>query len=395
MGRILRPELWFALGATLLLALGQVLRLPSDVRVLSASGGPIAGVHLVYPPLYVAFSPFLQIADRLNLLGAGQLVALLAWVNLLWMLRRAPRSSGAGWDIRRLAIEGARLTGVNLAFLLVLAIVAAAPRPRAALAVADPDLLAVDFHSHTAASHDGCSRQTAERDLRRHAASGFDAVFITDHDTVDASLAAWRAGSAGVPSGLALPLRGEEVSSPRLHLVMLGPPDRARLAVASLPEYWKHGLPAGDLAGIEIANGSPRALEFPREERDRMLDLAARRGLFVAAATDDHGWGSAVYAWNLVRLPGWRRWSPRELEDRLLAALRGGGPGAVTVVARVRGEPGENGLVRVFDPPLQLWEAARSLPPLQAAVSLAWVWVLCLGAMSVRRPGVGGARNRS
>jgi hypothetical protein len=385
-----RTALLFVMGVTALLAAGQFLHHSSDLRLLSPSGGFLEGAHLSYPAAYVVFAPFFQAADRLTLMGTGQLAVLLGWVNLLVLAWRLPAVIRVRWAWRGLLVASARLAAANIAFFLILLLVAAVPRPRAALVLSDPDLLAVDFHSHTNASHDGATRQTVERNLRRHAASGFAAAFITDHDTVEASEAAHRAWSAGTPPVLALPLRGEEVSRPGSHTLMLGPPGPGRVAVASLPEYWRYGLPpdapgGARLAGLEIANGSPRSLDLPAEERGRALELAARRGLFLAAGTDDHGWGSASYAWNLVRLPGWRDTPPRELEARLLAELGARGQRAIAVVARARAEPRAGAIDRALDPLRQAWEAARSMPPLQAASCLAWTWAAFLVVERRRR----------
>ena len=136
-------------------------------------------------------------------------------------------------------------------------------RGRAALAPADGragrtsrDQVVVDFHTHTNRSHDVAG--TAMRDydvasnLRWHRRAGFDAAFITDHNTV---------GPLAAGEGLAIGCPGIEVSAWRAHIVLLGdsvPVDRSHynrdlaglleflrsteteygaLSVASIPEY--------------------------------------------------------------------------------------------------------------------------------------------------------------
>ena len=146
----------------------------------------------------------------------------------------------------------------------------------------------MDFHSHTNVSHD--VRNTwmrgfdTEANRRWHTRAGFDAAFITDHNTIEGL----RPGSRGAGSGgqrkhpVLCP--GIEVSAWRAHIVLLGdtlPVDRSRyngsldelltllatsdsalgaLSVASLPEYRRNHwgrldqLVAAGLDGFEIVN---------------------------------------------------------------------------------------------------------------------------------------------
>ena len=77
-------------------------------------------------------------------------------------------------------------------------------------------MLAVELHAHSAASHDG--RDPVDLLLEQAAAVGLDALAVTDHDQLDASLdAAERApdyGLVGIP--------GMEVSSAAGHVLALG-----------------------------------------------------------------------------------------------------------------------------------------------------------------------------
>ena len=77
-------------------------------------------------------------------------------------------------------------------------------------------MLAVELHAHSALSHDG--RDSVDLLLEQAAAVGLDAIAVTDHDEIDASLdAAERApeyGLVGIP--------GMEVSSAAGHVLALG-----------------------------------------------------------------------------------------------------------------------------------------------------------------------------
>lgn len=79
-----------------------------------------------------------------------------------------------------------------------------------------PDVLRVELHVHSAASHDG--RDPIELILEQAAAVGLDAIAITDHDEIDASLAAARLapdyGIVGIPA--------IEVTSEAGHVLAIG-----------------------------------------------------------------------------------------------------------------------------------------------------------------------------
>ena len=103
--------------------------------------------------------------------------------------------------------------------------------------------------------------------------------------------------------------------------------------------------------------------------------LTRRRGLFLSAATDDHGYAQAVCAWNLMRLPGWRGQDPAAKLSSLTQALRRGGFSAVTIAIRPR-VPAASGSAIWLDPYLALWTKARSWTWPEALACLAWIWVL-------------------
>jgi hypothetical protein len=77
-------------------------------------------------------------------------------------------------------------------------------------------VLSVELHSHSALSHDG--RDSVELLLEQAAAVGLDAIAVTDHDEIDASLdAAAKAGEYGL-----LGIPGMEVTSAAGHVLALG-----------------------------------------------------------------------------------------------------------------------------------------------------------------------------
>jgi predicted metal-dependent phosphoesterase TrpH len=332
-----------------LLAVGFILfahahSVPAIRDAVTKSSVPL--FHLQFPVWHLIFTPLCSVADFLTVLSLHELEAFLVWTFVLILL-----------------LSRRRVLGIML-FLLFVAWAALIPRPMARLVCADPDVLLVDFHSHTQYSHDGRHSFTPEANMRWHARQGFEAGFITDHNRTEASKIAhdeskaeWRA--TGYES-----LEGEEVSLLKTHLVLLGNRERIDnspydsdtsristfvrdmhrqgfLVVASLPEYWFYHWGKGvqdfvdwGMDGFEIINSAPKALDFPRPLQLEVIDLCRKNNLFMTGISDNHGYGYATDAWNAVRLPGWPQMDPESLEMQLLSFIKKTGFSAVQVIER-------------------------------------------------------------
>lgn len=379
-----------AAAATALIVAARFFPLPAVHDAVS--GAAIPGVHLELTGGYVALGPLSAAADFLTCSSLGGAAGvLLLMLLLLPAFRWGVLAHGAEeWlDVSASARALAAYAAVCAAFLLFAVL---APRPMARLAVDDRDVLAVDFHSHTSESWDGRRRFTPEQNRRWHERAGYGAAFATDHNKLTRA------------PGL---LSGEEVSLHEAHVVVLAPgaridPDavqgmdglRAVLAdaragktgpaIMSLPEYWKHHWAELDqladwgAGGFELVTASPKALDFPAGKARALVDFCRRRNLFLAAASDNHGYGRAACAWNVVRLPGWRAMSPGALEAALIARLRAEGFKAVTVATRAR--PRGEGLAPWTDGPVAAWNEARSWPLPLAGACVAWCWLLAVAA---------------
>jgi hypothetical protein len=354
-------------------------------------------LSLHVPWAHLIFTPFQVIADWITFNSARQDAALLAYLLAGYWAFRLPA-------VLRRKTTALKEAGLFLAWIAgaacFLAWAALWPRPAASLRAADPGVLVLDFHSHSSSSWDGRKSFTPEANGRWHQEAGFSAGFLTDHNRTDGSAQALELfrKARGYRS-----LFGEELSLHGAHVVALGPRAsidnesyrgaeglrrflsesrrvHGSLAVLSLPEYWKHHL--GDLeelagsgaAGIEIVNATPKGLDFPPRLRAEVVELCRRRGLFMAGATDNHGWARAAFVWNLMRLPGHAAMGPEELGRAVLDKLGRDGFRAVEVVARVKREPDEGGLI-ALDPFLGLWTLARSLSLAQALCFAAWLWL--------------------
>lgn len=334
MGRIRRYLVGVALGTAVLAA----AFVPLPALVDAVSGSPATDAELSLPLSYVVTAPVSNLLDALTQLSMDRAVALLIGWLLLFILIGVIRP---GSRARRI-VRG--LVGAAIPFVLAVATVFL-PRPVPRLVTSDAGVSVLDFHSHTAASHDGRHGWTPERVAAWHAAQGFDAAYITDHNVpFDGS------NDAAIPL-----LPGAEWSVYRQHIVALGglPPTdlapyshdtpgllglfaalhaRGGIAIASLPEYWRNHwedldqFVSAGLDGFEIVNCAPKALEFPSADRQVVIALAARHDLLVDGVSDNHGWGNVTCVWNLVK-EGSHGFRDNQVVARPLALAQGDLPG--------------------------------------------------------------------
>src|SRR2546422_5865548 len=168
-----RHPIAFALMALVLLS----ALAPLPPLLDAVSGAPPGDVDLVRPTLYTLLAPISNVLDALTFLSLERAKALLlGWtgVLVLWgLLRRG--------TLRRRVI--AALLGPLAVVLLGVAAVLL-PRPVARLVAADSTLTVIDYHAHTARSHDGRRGWTLEDLAAWHAAQGFGASYVTDHNVV-------------------------------------------------------------------------------------------------------------------------------------------------------------------------------------------------------------------
>ncbi len=358
-------------------------------------GAPLPdALHLVLPWGYLLAAPLFSLWDGVSMLSMRRLEGFLLGLGALFVLYRAGR-----FALRRRATLLGELGALAAAVAALAGFVAAGMlwhRPMAALAGAAPDEAVVDFHTHTRASHDVGGTLMDGYDVRAnlawHRRAGFDAAFLTDHNT------ATPVPAARLPA-IACP--GVEVSAWRAHVLLLGataPVDRRRynrdltsilellrtseaeygaLSVASIPEYARNHwgrldtLVAAGLDGFEIVNASPKANELTRAARDSVAALARRTGRFLLGVSDHHGWGATSMVWNLVTVPGWRS-APDGLCAGVLERLQTGF-GAVRIVERHRLRP-DAAWPRLLTPLGVVWESWRSMGWPATASWLAWIW---------------------
>ncbi|HET7424218.1 MAG TPA: hypothetical protein VFJ92_11675 [Gemmatimonadales bacterium] len=397
------PRFRIPLALTTALLAARVFAAPP---LIDPVGGALpGGLHLQAPPLYLVFGPLFSIWDGASMLSMTRLHGFLlgtALIYLLWRLGRLALRRPVR-PLRELGVLGASLAG----FALFLALGILWHRPMLALVGAGPDRAVVDFHSHTNVSHDVrgtlMSGFGVPANLAWHRRAGFDAVFVTDHNTI--------APPAAV-AGLPLRCPGIEVSAWRAHIVLLGdtlPVDRdpysrdwsglTRLlavsdsayharSVASLPEYelnhWERldSLVAAGLDGFEIVNASPKANELSRARRDSVVALARRTGRFVVGVSDHHGWGATSMVWNLVPVPSWQT-NPATLCQRIFTRLDQGVE-SVQIVERHRLRA-DSAWPSLLTPLGVVWETWRGMTVSLTLSWLVWIWGIPLALRARER----------
>jgi len=330
--------------------------------------GAPATASLRTPLAYDIIAPFSNLLDALTLLSLVQYAATFALGLIValgvWAFRRARLRRGAA--LIRLLRAALCFGGGTVA---VAGIMLVAARPMASIALSDRDLIAVDFHSHTEASHDGRPGFDAERNREWHSSSGFDAAYVTDHRTFDGALSGVARNPARAGERTVL-LPGVELRDGDEHPILIGvDPKRMRITspdwegaaveadggpappmlLLSLPGNIGR-IPVAEtdgpvrIAGIEAVDGSPRGMGQSERDEDTILALAGSRHLALVSASDNHGWGRAAPAWSVLRIPGWRDMTPAALDIAIRLTILAKGAHAITVIARRTAPPPRNRL---------------------------------------------------
>lgn len=367
-------------------------------------------VSLVRPTAYVDFAPFSDVLDTITLLSERQHIAVLLGLAAVWALWRFARPGGMrqGWR-GNLGSFAALVTSITVVY----AAAAFLPRPVAHLASLDPDVLRIDFHSHTQASKDARRSFSIESNRAWHHAGGYDVAYVTDHDT----FAGAEQGLANDPptgnDGTVL-LPGIEVSWQGEHVGVLGDEQISRCVLsANLHDMdpqdpvpascrsvrapfvvWNHPrdpqlakLPFanGTVRAIEVANGALHGMDLIRTKRQQIVALAQQHGLALLSGTDIHGWGAAAPNWTLLRLEGWRRFDRDELAARIEQALRVGGFRATRVVERATADPGTSATALSLSVVLVPWRMLTALSMDERKMWLLWTWGIAIVVWQVRR----------
>jgi len=315
----------------------------SSVRDLVTGATP-PGVQLVVSPAYVLLSPLSRTLDAIGLLSVGEHIAVGITVIALGLI-----------------VFGFRPRAV--APLIVVAILyvcaAALPRPMARIAVADPNVVVVDFHSHTNFSGDARKGFTPEENRAWHQGAGFNVAYVSDHRSFGGAESALHGNPARAGDGtvllsayegrylgtfeIFLSLTRADSAVLLTHQRWLGDGNlasgRTPLSVVAMPG------PLGDVqvqgrdnpphfAAIELSDGGPRG--FSQIDRDwlKIIARADTLGISLVSGSNNHGWGRVSPAWTLLQIPNWRAMTPDSIAAAIESTLKT--PNRVEVIGRRR-----------------------------------------------------------
>jgi hypothetical protein len=382
------------------------------------AGHPATAVQerLIEPAAYEIFAPLSNVLDALTLLSVEQYCATLLTCALVFVVlcgRRHARSRH-GFTFRKTLRA---LAGFTSGAVAIIGIALVSVRPMASLRLSDPDLITVDFHSHTSASHDGRSGFDAERNREWHSSSGFNVAYVTDHQTFDGALRGMRGNPARSGERTTL-LPGVELRDGDEHPILIGvDPKRMRItspdwrgaAVAAdggpAPPILLLSMP-GDIlripldettgpvrvAGIEVSDGSPRGIAQAARDHDAIVALAGKLRFALVAASDNHGWGRTAPAWSVLRIPGWQEMTPAQLDIAIRRTIIDQGPRAVDVIARRTAPAATNLAQSAFSGAMVALVMFRAMSSTDRVSWLVWSWGLCW--LSLRQAGKRRRRQR-
>ena len=367
----------------------------------AATGRAVPGLALTHSSLFVILAPFCDLFDMLTLLSGRQHIALVATVfgsYAVWRVVVRVRSQGRDHWMRELA--KCLLCVVALAAIYLIGLL---PRPTATLQPKDANIVRVDFHSHTSASHDGRRGFSAEENRAWHRATGFDIAYITDHRTFAGARAGQKLNPRSAAAGTVL-LSGIETRYGGQHLNILGidfrsgdaylpsqilpaqfdisanDPAARPLILLTVPSVLSevgrvHSESPTSIDLIELSDASPRGFSQMDSARPVILHLADSLNLAVVAGSDNHGWGWTAAAWSLLNVPGWRALPPDSLAARIDRTIRSRGREAVWVVERQRPTLSTKRSLALIAP-VAIWTMLRAQEWPERISWIVWIWLI-------------------
>lgn len=371
---------------------------PLSALRYAVTGDIPQGMQLSLPGAYVLLSPLSRILDTVGLLSTAQHIAVVVTTLVVSILAAGlPRHR-----TRRRALRVAATVATSLGILIgVYAAAAALPRPMAMLSVRDPDVIRVDFHSHTNFSHDTRSGFTPEANRAWHRAGGFDVAYISDHNSFAGAEEAEKRNPlrAGEGTVLLSAFEGRYLGTFQIFLglrradsiylmdsrrhMLEGTLRSGRIpsSVAALPGPLKDiQAEARDHAphvrAIEIVDGSPRGFAQRDREGKAIIERADSLGLALVMGGNNHGWGRVAPGWTLISAAGWRALPPDSLGALIENLIQVGPRTVVRTVERRR--PTGVGPAVALTVPVVLAQLVRALTLPERLVWFVWIWAPCI-----------------
>ena len=406
-----RRILWPTALTAVLLA-GALFPLPLLRDALSGLG--FDGGRLSFTFWYILFSPFFDLLDALSVLTLQQHYGFIGSMLLGWLVLRLRNWSRRAAPVRWWR-EGAGVASVIGLIVGLYAVAVLVPRPMARFVVYDTDIVVVDFHSHTSASHDGRPGFDAERNRSWHAQAGFNVAYVTDHLARDGA-PSWREIEKGlaenperagdgtvIASGIEARSDGEHVNvlgATRADLGMFVDSDHlrpgARLASGLVPVVVQT-IPARldrfaredvdsltPSIAIEVNDGAPRGLSQNLRDRPLIYRMVDSLNLAPVGGSDNHGWGRTASSWTLVRVPGWRGMRPDSLARRIEHEVRTRRRWGARTIERRTPQVGPRLSELLLVMPALLYELNASLSSQQRLSWIVWTWLFALFVPQIR-----------
>lgn len=394
------------IAITLVVMGTSVFSVSPVIDLANPAARPAGALH--FPLAYHIIAPLSDVLDALTFLTPAQYWGVLGMAGAAFAayVTLSTPKKGTGRIRRRFFRGGIRLIAAAVG---IGELVLVARRPMASLALRDPDLLAVDFHSHTSESHDGRPGFNAERNREWHSSAGFAAAYVTDHRSIEGAVSGGTGNPPLAGAGTVL-LPGVELRDGDEHPILIGvDPRRMRIgspdwtSAAIVPDHLRTppvlllSLP-GDIlripfemtngrvkvVGVEMSDGSPRGIAQGSRDHDAILALARATHLATVSASDNHGWGRAAPAWSVMKIPGWRRMTPSELDVAIRRTLITEGPRAVQIVARRTAAVPDTIAGAGFSGLSVALLMLRTMSVADRISCIAWSWTVC--ALLTLRP---------
>jgi len=400
---------WTAIAVSVAVLLGSGFAI-EPIRD-AVTGGPLSEAFLVRSPAYVAVAPLSDVLDAITLMSKAQHIAFVLGLIVIFAIWRVV----VAWRRRSTVREHLVRTGAMLlAIVLLYVAVVLLPRPMASLAVNNANIVRVDFHSHTSASHDGRPGWTAEQSRAWHRDGGYDVAYVTDHGTVFEAEKGLAVDPNPAGEGTVL-LQGIEVTWNGEHVDILGAErtykgvltpnnrdvDEQALRLASLLPgrepvvVWNHprvitrlapaaGNGTPGVRAIEVTNGAPDSMDGVRRAHSAIVALAREKQLALVSGSDHHGWGYTAPNWTLLFVGGWRGLSPDALANQIESILRQGGPDATRVIEREtpRALTAAATVATIGAVPFSM---LRTMSSEERVSWLVWTWAIVIGWRLARR----------
>ncbi|MEN8186325.1 MAG: PHP domain-containing protein [Bacteroidota bacterium] len=306
---------------------------------------PVSDYNIKISVWRIAFEPFLGLLlfFRRGLYTTDEIYFVLRWVIIIFFVYilvrffvKENRSNKKKYLITQF-INLPLVVGLWFTFFVMILFI---PLPNNTIINNSSDEILVTTHSHSQFSHDGIIRQKSL--WKWHKNNGFDAFFITDHNTHDRTIDFVQAQRNSKFPIEPLVMAGEEFSGSN-HFSLLGLKrkfnthgytdsqiiDSVRAHKgAIIVNHWFDNENKSleyyrDLGvdGFEIEN-SATDLYYNRELYQRIKDFCISNSLIMNGGLDFHGYGNACTIWNAMKIPGWHKLDPVSKEEAILEIIR-------------------------------------------------------------------------